>query len=74
MYRQQVFQTIQTALHRPYGHAWKHQAEQDPKATQRVEHFFEATPFEVFAKACSPYMRVSIAEKHVRTVPIAKPD
>ena len=33
-----------------------------------------ATPLEVFAKACSPYMRVSIAEKHVRTVPIAKPD
>ena len=33
-----------------------------------------ATPFEVFAKACSPYMRVSIAEKHVRSAPIAKPD
>ena len=33
-----------------------------------------ATPFEVFEKACSPYMRVSIAEKHMRTIPITKPD
>ena len=33
-----------------------------------------ASPFEAFEKACTPYMRVSIAEKHMRTIPITKPD